>query len=249
VGPDTPGSLLAIVGVGSSPGFGENPDFREWSGITLEQIRNMRLAIWDWADFPPDELVDIYVQAALTEDAEELEILSEEERSLFSEQSKKEKEILMAELSPEQIQKLWELEWLNPRHHTIGDEEIYIGFGRYNALDLSEEQKELLETLTKEFLQAAPELFKLSGKERTQKLIDHVKATRVKLQEMMTDAQKAKLDWLLAEKPKFLTQPPPPPSEKEREETAPRPDSWKPGDPLPPGVLPPPPPAKRFPRL
>ena len=252
VGNETP-SLFLVTGAGPFPGFGENPDFRAYTGITLEQVRNMRLAAWDFVDLPPDEMVDIYVRAGRTEDAEELEALGEEKISFFNELSQKQGEILMAGLSTEQIQKLWELEWQMPFNSAkINNEDVHIGFERYNALGLSEEQKKRLETSKKEFLQAAPELRKLpglSGKERSQKLIELVKATRVKLKETLTDAQKAKLDRLLADKPKFLTQPPPPPSEKEREVWVPGPDAWKPGDPLPPGALPPRPPAGRFPRM
>lgn len=250
VGPDAPNSLLMrVVGEGASAGFGENPEFRAWSGITLEQIRSMRLAVWDMVDFPPDELVEIYARAVVTEDVGKLATLGEETISLFQELSQKKAEILMAELSPEQIQKLWELEWQIPDSAArINNEDVIVGFERYNALDLSEEQKKLLETLKKEFLQAASKLDKLSGEEKNQKLFELVKVTRTKLKDTLTAAQKAKLDRLLAEKPKFLTQPAPPPSEKKRDEWVPGPNSWQPGDPLPPGVLPPPPPAGRFPR-
>jgi hypothetical protein len=249
VGSESP-SLLLVTGIAGFPGFGENPEFRDWSGITLEQVRNMRLAMWDMVDYPPDELVEIFVRAATTEDAEELETLGKEMFSFHRESVQKMEETLSAELSPEQIQKLWELEWHMPTGSAfIGSEEVSVHFGRYNAFDLSEEQKKRIEALKKEFLQADPELKKLSGQESNQKLIELVKGTREKLKGTLTDAQKAKLDKLLSEKPKFLTQPPPPPSEKEREVWVPGPDSWKPGDPLPPGVLPPPPPAGRFPRL
>ena|GEM_PF-6930795 len=240
-------SLFLVTGAGPFPGFGENPEFREYTGITLEQVRNMRLAAWDLVDFPPDEMVDIYVRAGMTEDAEELAALGEEKIALFQELSQKSGETLLAELSPEQIQKLWELEWQMPGSSaTTNNEDVSIGFGRYNALDLSEEQKKRLETLKKDFLQAAPEMNKLSGREQAQKLIELVKATRSKLTEMLTDAQRAKLDELQKNEPKFLTQPPP---EKKEDEWVPGPNSWQPGDPLPPGVLPPPPPVGRFPRM
>jgi len=241
---------MRVIGTGESAGYGVNPEFRVWSGITLEQIRNMRLAAWDMVDSPSDEMVDIYVRAAATEDTEELETLGEESIFLSQELSQKRGEILMAELSPEQIQKLWELEWQMPDTAArVNNEDVIIGFERYNALDLSKEQKQLLETLKKELRQVASELKKLSGRERNHRLLEHVKATRTKLRESLTVAQREKLDYLVANKPKFLTQPPSPPTEKEREVWVPGPDSWKPGDPLPPGVLPPPPPARRFPRL
>ena len=242
--------LHLVTGMGPFLGFGENPEFREYTGITLEQVRNMRLAAWDLADFPSDELVDIFVRAATTEDAEELKALEKERNSLSQELFEKANETLLAELSPEQIQKLWELEWQMPSSSAfIGSEEITLGIGRYNAFDLSEEQKKRIEALKKEFLAAAPELDKLSGNERNQKLIELVKAMRVKLRETLTATQRAKLERLLTEKPKFLTQPSPPPSEKEREVWVPGPDAWKPGDPLPPGALPPRPPVGRFPRM
>jgi hypothetical protein len=239
-------SLHFVTGIGQFPGFGENPEFREYTGITLEQVRKMRLAAWDLVDFPPDELVDIFVQAALTEDAEELKALAKERDSLTIEMFQKANETLLAVLSPEQIQKLWELQWQMPSSSAfIGGEEITIGLGRYNAFDLSEEQKKRIEVLKKEFLAAAPELDKLRGNARNQKLIELVKATRTKLKETLTDAQRAKLERLLTEKPKFLTAPPAP----KKEEWMPGPNSWKPGDPLPEGVLPPPPPRGKFPRI
>jgi hypothetical protein len=249
VGSETP-SLILVTGAGRFAGFGENPEFREYTGITLEQIHNMRLAVWEMADFPPDELVDIHVRAAITEDAEELETLGEESLSFFSELSKKMGETLMAELSPEQIQKLWELEWhMQSGSAMISGEDVFIGFARYNALDLSEEQKKRIEALKKEFLLAGSELNMLSGRERSQRLIELAKATRARLRETLTAVQKEQLDDILANKPRFLTQPPSPPSEKTRDVWVPGPGSWKPGDPLPPGALPPPPPARRFPRL
>ena len=155
----------------------------------------------------------------------------------------------MSELSPEQIKKLWELEWQMPDSAArINNEDVVIGFERYNALDLSKEQQKRLETLKKEFLQAAPKFQKLSGKERDQKLLELVESTRTTLKEMLTDAQRAKLERLLTEKPPFLTASAVPSSEKKRDVWVPGPNSWKPGDPLPSGVLPPPPPAGKFPR-
>jgi hypothetical protein len=242
-------SPIMVTGIGPFPGYGESPEFRAWSGITLEQVRNMRLAMWDLADFPPDEVVDIYVQAAITEDTEELKALAKERNSLTGEIFEKANKTLLAELSTKKEKKLWELEWQSSMSSAyIGSEEITIGLGRYNAFDLSDEQKKRIEALKKEFLAAAPELDKLKGNERNQKLIEHVKAMRVKLKETLTDAQRAKLEQLLAEKPKFLTEPAAPPSEKKPDVWVPGPNSWKPGDPLPPGVLPPPPPAGKFPR-
>jgi hypothetical protein len=239
---ETP-SPIFIIG---SQGLGENPEFRVWLGITLEQVRKMRLAAWDFVDFPSDEMVDIFVRAAATEDAEELKTLVKERNSLTNETFKKANETLLAELSPEQIQKLWEMEWLMPSSSAFtGDEEVSINLGRYNAFDLSEEQKKRIEALKKELLQAAPELDKLRGQEYNQKLIELVKATRTKLRDTLTATQRAKLDRLQTEKPKFLTAQPAP----KKEEWMPGPNSWKPGDPLPEGVLPPRPPRGRFPPI
>ena len=247
VGPETP-PLFLVTGIGSFPGYGENPEFREYTGITLEQVRNMRLAMWDMADFPPDEMVDIYVRAGITEDADELALLGEEKISLLQELSKRSAETLLAELSPEQIQKLWELEWQSDSYVRIDGENVIIGFERYNALDLSEEQQKRLEALKEEFLQAAP-VQKLLGQDGAQKLVELVTATREMAKEMLTDAQRSRLEQLLANKPDFLMpRAPAPPKEEERERWMPGPDSWRPGDPLPPGVLPPPPPPARFPR-
>ena len=89
-GPDVPSStLLRVVGTEESEGFGVKPEFRDWSGITLEQIRNMRLAAWDMVDSPSDELIDIHVRAAVTDDADELKTLGEETIFLYQEVSSK----------------------------------------------------------------------------------------------------------------------------------------------------------------
>jgi len=235
--------------------FGENPDFREFTGITLEQIRNVSLAQWDmFRDFPPDELLNICVRAGQTDDPEELERISVERELYMAEAFGKIDQSVAAILLPEQIQKLWEVEWaMRPAVDFDPDSNVNnsnpINFVMYKALALDTEQQKRLDALKTEYVQARLELFKssLTGKRKFAKEKELAETMRSKLSDMLTETQRTKMEQFRANKPKFLTaQAPTSPKKAEDYEWT---KSWKPGDPIPEGMLPPPPPVSRFPRL
>jgi hypothetical protein len=239
-------SLLSIMQ------YGENPEFREYTGITLEQISEIYLELWNIKEeFPSDELLDITVRAGMTEDTEELAEIATEFVSYHANQREniiEHNKSMLAIFSPEQIQKLWEVEFARFWDH---DSAINPNFRLYNALELTEEQKEQVQALRTEFWEKHAELLKMTNRsERNAKLDELGKTIRSQLRATLTDTQRAKMDRLLTDKPAFLTAQATPPQEKKIEEDEyDWSKSWNPGDPIPEGRLPPRPPPGLFPRL
>jgi hypothetical protein len=255
---DTPALIPIIV-------FGENPEFRAYTGISLEQVRQIILAQWDSnqlpENHPTDEVLDLYTRRGKTDDATELDKIGMELWMLRMKEHEELKETMTTVLSPEQRQKLRELEWImqtmqEEATKKLENENVAYGrplrLGIYKNLGLSAEQQKQLEALKAECFQALSEHFKgvrsgkaMSGVEAMRKINEISEAIQPKLNAMLTRAQKTKLEQLLANPPKFLTAPPAP----KKDAWMPGPNSWKPGDPIPEGRIPPlPPPSGRFPR-
>ena len=249
--------------------FGENPGFRAFTGITLEQMHDIILEQWDRLpeNNPTDEMLDIFVRAGRTEDAAELDAIGMELWAVQMAEREELNETMTAILSPEQRQKLVQLQWVRQtmqddfgRRAEAENENVTYGrplrLGIYKTLDLSAEQQRRMESLKAEYFQALSEHFEKiragnaaeDGVARLRRINEITETIQPRVEAMLTDAQRARLEQLLANKPEFLMpRAPSPPREKE-EQWMPGPESWRPGDPLPPGRIPPLPP-RRFPSL
>jgi len=244
---DATSSLLIHV-------YGDNPEFREFTGMTLEQVRDIYVTQWNMlGDHPSDEMLDFCVRAAKTDNSEEVERISAEMMSYLDEEFKKIGQSVAEILSPEQMQKLWELEWaMRPKIDFDRDSNTNntnpINFTMYNALALDRDQQRRLEIFKKEYVQARLELHKsssLTERQKWDKNKELAESMRSKLSAMLTASQRTKLEQIWGNKPKFMMPNAPPPQKTEEDYEFLK--AWKPGDPVPEGRLPPPP-TRRFPR-
>lgn len=177
--------------------------------------------------------------------------------------------IVQGTLTPEQIQKaqMHALTVPSMMSQFLG-EPFMLNFSALEALDLSEEQKEKLAKVQEEMKSETDEFFKeltdtlqtllpKNGEEPSEELQKKIMETVGKLQEkgkslakkhqtqaegILTKEQKEKLDTIREEMPKKLAEIREEIAKKAKEnpEDESWKDSWKPGDPLPEGAVPPP---------
>jgi hypothetical protein len=219
--------------------YGDNPDFLSAVGLTAEQIGKFNSALWNLPELPTDEMIAVWEQAGQTDDTEELALLGQKWENYANENTEKAFQYVSKAVSPEQMLRLRELELQMPS--PFGTNDPYITFGAYEGLNLTDEQKNTLRLLKEEFLKEQEEYFQAekSGSRRaSEKIKNAIDAVTVKIKKMLNEEQTKKLAELLANRPQFLT------DRTVLFRTAKKEDdswkkSWKPGDPIPAGAVPP----------
>ena len=219
--------------------YGRSPEFREWAGISLEKIRDVSLAQWRMFEVVPlEDMEEFSIRAGATQDWDEIEKISAEREAYIAEARRKLHQAMTDILSPEQIQKLLEVEWAeqtaeesSPNYHPFNP----INFAMYQALTLDAEQQERLDALKTEYVQARLELDNtmFHPVQRYEKDKELKEAMLAELQDMLTETQRTKLEQLRTNTAK----PARPPVEEIEEFQWER--TWKPGDPIPAGKIPP----------
>jgi hypothetical protein len=233
--------------------YGIEPEFRAATGITAEQVGKFNLSMWDIQEYPPDNIIDVMVQAGKTNDAAELETLGQKFAGHLTDQENDLWNILSKIVTPAQMLKLRELELQMPPHTTSGLTGFYVDFGAYEGLELTEEQKNQLKALQKEYIKEQRDLIKAmrsakDQKEANEKLTKLTASVKGRIETLLTVAQKAKRTRLLENRPKWLVSNVSSDQDKPKEDTSWM-NSWKPGDGPPKGFkgFIPPAPKKRFP--
>ena len=237
-----------------------NEEFLAYTGLTQEKAQEIKKKQWDVFTKGGGQR-KIMDEALKTDDPKKLEQLAEKQVDQMSQLMAAQDDVLRKELTPEQLGKFKELRLILSTPNK-GVEFIF-DFGQYETLDLSDEQRQKLDAIREEYAKEFQPLMQRVLDVQTKRIERWIEAgkfggedseeikreedealvllsqlharIRTKVLALMTKEQMERLDKILAGAPQYLVKRLG--LDVKRDDSWR--DSWKPGDPIPEGALPP----------